>query len=821
MKRSDMLKGIIGIGIFTFLFFLNTPKVGAALCSACCDRGPTPLASAWCTAEKTIHKLATYPNSNPWCDNEEWMGYIHDTTHEKWCCKRYYTYECGSACECSCPSVLQKDSNNWYVLDSTCTGSSCTPFGCYEKTSSKPVPAFERLPEMNPTTLGFTSLNHTGSGEYMGSIDKDDSVNDFIPYSTERYTADNKPFAMRATYTDSDSKIEAMYVWFTTKSEMPLTPKKVDLYEPYIDPLGVDSGSKSDFGFLIHWNGSSWEPYVAKIFVDDKEGNDWWVRAKQETVNGKTVFSIPWNDTGTMVNVIIYSIDVQDDRRKVILDFGLSFKSTKVNASGSYSLLDDRPLEGKYNIFLMGNDKFGFTPYDNYTTPASVVTAMHNIWVTNEKIRFYDKWIDSTYNWNLNFDKPGVSLTVKPLTGAKINVNWSFIPDPELPTEFSSLVLNMYKSTALEIGELKFSNYSNIELKTPFTLLAMDGSTDKIGHLDYAKNRYLLKQTSIGSGSITIDLGNVGSGFLYFIVTGFDKGGNVASSGIVTFDTNDWIITQGGLLYSNNIQFIVKDSTTDWSSIPLLNNVKNEYADLSTELVGIKDTTTNPVSPLKSLNTQGYMIRPYYVPDVLDGYYSTLKGLFDRRKDNISNIQQIGYTESISGNLSNYVSNGNIGYLVSNNLTVSNGFTCNGKAVFFVSGNLNINGNISNSNLNQDACIFVVGGSVEIGKGSNASGSGGVKYDEINAYILANGSVSILKEETVLISDVPDGLYIGGGIHSLSTEGVLVQRRLYLADRLRYPVLVVNHHSKYGILGKTLFGGSLLIQKTEVGIKPF
>lgn len=823
MKKVDIFKGIFGIGIFIFVFFLSTVKVDAGICSSCKDGGPTPtlptcpIGSPNCVT----HEIA--PDQEDFnCGGDQWMGYTEGST--KYCCTPYYTYECGTdpdpVCTCSCPSVLQKNSNNWYVLNSPCTsGTGCSPFGCFEIPSAKPNTSLERIPETNPTTLGFNSDNHTGSGEYYGSLDNDDSVNDFIPYSTTRYTDTNKPFSMKATFTDPDSKdIEALYVWFTTSAEMKLTPKKVDLYEPYIDTLGVDSGSKSDFGFLLHWNGTSWIPYVPKIYNDGLEGNDWWVKAEQVNVDGKTVFSIPWNDTKTMANVIIYSITATDGRKKVVLDFGLSFKSLKQSASGTYQLLDNHPLEGKYNIFLMANDKFGFTPYDNYSKPANVVTAIHNEWNTNEKIRFYDKWIDTGVNWNLNFDKPGVELTIVPKAGTSIEIGWRFIPDPALPTEFSTLVLNMYKSEGLEINDISSVIYSGGgEVKLPLTIQEVAKKTDITGYLDYNKNKYLLKTTTTPTGSMIINLGDVGSGYLYFNATVFDKGGNVGSSGDQILDLNDWIITQGGLLYSEVIGFSVKESVADWSTKSLLSNVLSTNAALSTELVAIKDGSADATAPVRSATTGGYMIRPY-LPTDINGYYSTLKGLFDRRKDSITNLQKISDTNTLSNSLSNYVLDGNIGYLATTSLNVLNGFVCNRQAVFFISGDLNINGNISNSNVNKDACIFVVGGKVDINNGTNVSGKVELKYDQLNAYILSDSTISISRETG---SSIPDGLYISGGLHSLSDDGVMVYRRLNLADRLKYPVLVVNHHSKYGVLADKLFGSSTLIQKTEIGIKPY
>ncbi|NLZ24635.1 hypothetical protein GX888_02750, partial [Candidatus Dojkabacteria bacterium] len=98
---------------------------------------------------------------------------------------------------------------------------------------------------------------------------------------------------------------------------------------------------------------------------------------------------------------------------------------------------------------------------------------------------------------------------------------------------------------------------------------------------------------------------------------------------------------------------------------------------------------------------------------------------------------------------------------------------------------------------------------------SSGSSTQQLHYDEVNAYIFSDGTISISKES----EDRPifDGFYIGGGIHSRNE--VNMKRYLKLGDRLIYPAFVVNHHSKYGILARELFGSQVNIQKTEVGFK--
>ena len=150
------------------------------------------------------------------------------------------------------------------------------------------------------------------------------------------------------------------------------------------------------------------------------------------------------------------------------------------------------------------------------------------------------------------------------------------------------------------------------------------------------------------------------------------------------------------------------------------------------------------------------------------------------------------------------------------NLFVDSKFICDRRGVFFVKGDLTIEGRITNQNLEKDACIFVVNGNVTIDNGKKVSEST-MEYDEINAYILADGKIEIQQEEG---ESIYDGIYIDGGMHSLNEEGVVIKRSLKLADRLRYPVLVVKQNSKYGVLSRSLFGSDIILQSIEVGIRP-
>lgn len=753
--------------------------------------------------------------------------------------------KCCTECSVSCPSPLVSSvpvnpphiiSEYFYDNIDSCTDRDiCTNpqtryADCYEVPSPQPTVSLVKHSEGVATYLGFVSSTHTGGGWYETDalgVTKDNTVNDFFPYSSERYSDSSNLFYMEATFTDGDNPIESTYVWFNKSGTKPITPMYIDLNND-TTPLRYGTQNKEEFGFLLHHNSGAWTPYIPAISGDGDNTGDLWKKATStngysQTVDGKTILSIPTvpGATGIIAKILIDSVTYSNNGKTVVVRFSLSFKDTNT------SLLSNRPNEGNYKIWLMGNDTFGFTPYDNYEDKEDIVkTAVHNRWITNERIRYYDQWKNTSQSWNLNFDVPSIekfSLTPSESSSAQLIMNWGFTPDPELPDEFSNIVINLYKSEGLNIDPILISVNDNggataVNVNNNFVPEENGESDDIVGSLIEASNHYLLKISGgSGDGSATLTLNNVGQGLLYFTITVFDKGGNIVSNSNYPLDLRDWLITQGGLLHSDSLDINVNhgDTPLGWNDKNLLKNILHQNADVSTELVGLKGSVS-PMAPFKSEITESYMIRPYIISDPENGYYMSLKREFDGRKSYLP-IKNLDNTSSISGYLSGYgVGESDIAVLERvGDLTVTNNFVCDRQGVFFVRGNLTIEGKILNGDIKKDACIFVVEGTVTIGKGIDFAGTQ-LEYDQVNAYILSDG-------EFVIGNDTSDfnGLYISGGIHSLSNPGVVFQRSLKVADRLRFPALVVNHHSKYGMLAGRLFGNEISVHQTEVGLKPY
>lgn len=677
----------------------------------------------------------------------------------------------------SCPAPLVTNESDYYAGQTSCSNCKGTQTrSCYEVPSTPPNSSIQILPG-GSTVLGCSSNTHTG-------------------------TEVNNPINMVATFNDPNgaSDIEAIYVWLKTDTAIPNTPE-------YINSTASSSTARTfttnSWGFMMHKEGSSWVPYIVNRDVE-------WVKASY--TSGR--FAIKGPSSQNMVFVEIKGVTTSGTNT-IVLNFDLDFNG----------IADaNKVADGNYNIFMMGNDVFGFTPYDNYTGGAQ--TMIQSLYSSGQ-IRFYNSWVDSTSNWSIDLTVPEANInevTTEYPTYIKFS---SSINDA---IGLYGFVSNLYVSQDVD-GQVPVDSIEVLErtpalgsvavASTPFSLLNYsdaleDGST--IGNLN---NGYIAKATGIAtsseSESVRVDIDTNREDSMMYFVTAFDVACNVARAS-TAYDIEDWVVTYGGLVYSaQGVHFVAKDidNESHWDAISLLNRLNPLYADISSEMYG---NMTNDYSSLgKEDTTNAYSIGQFSAYRAID-FYKDIKTTFERRELSLSGLSERIPTPPgslLTGNLGG----GTIKVMdVQGDLTVGTSvtaFNCNGKGLFFIKENLIIDGDITNDNLKSDACIFVVDGNVIIKAGKNTGSDESLGYDQINAYILANGDVTIISDSNF------DGLYINGGIQSLGDNGILMDRYLGLNYRTTHPTFVVDHNSKYGVFSTTLIGNPIDLVKVEVGFKPF
>lgn len=634
---------------------------------------------------------------------------------------------------------------------------------CYEPYNNREVPTASLVihPNTTSTSLNFSSSTHSGLIQPNG-----DRV--------------NEPINMTATYTDENGSddIEAVYVWLQTTSTTPTTPQYISITS--IEEAKANSNS---FGFMMHKEGSDWKPYIP-----NQDTNRW-----VATQYPDNMFSIKGVGGRSLVKVDINSVNTSGN--SVTLDFDLDF-------ANSQQYIDS----GRYYIFVMANDIFGFTPYDNYQEG-----LLDGYWGAGQ-IRDYNKWINSGSTWSVDLVNPIInSLDISVVDSTKLLVEWNIADNQRV----SNLVANIYASEAMESPlNITFVNPSGLTVSSnPYPLVYQEDD-DVIGHLT---QEYAFKKVNINSlnevGSVTIDTGLNRGGGIIIHITAFDYAGNIGGIYKI-YDLRDWMITKGGFVYSSGgLGFDIKSLEEEkWIATSSLSDIGflSEKADISTEL--FHDAKLNSENPLlhASSNLSYYINKlTLEVNKYENSMYTTLLETFNRKVVNIEEKEEIT-SSTLSGNMCDLGDCSQIFYAKVSDLTVEEDFNCNGKGVFFVEEELTITPNVVNSNYQKDACIFVVKGNVNIGEGSDREGN---EYDEINAFIITDGKVSI-EEDT-------EGLIVRGGLVGNSDDTIDMRRYLDLSRKNEYPVLAVLNHPKYGIFSKEVFGNFFNIVKTEVGFKPF
>lgn len=214
----------------------------------------------------------------------------------------------------------------------------------------------------------------------------------------------------------------------------------------------------------------------------------------------------------------------------------------------------------------------------------------------------------------------------------------------------------------------------------------------------------------------------------------------------------------------------------------------------------VTGTRSNP----NNLNLNNYTNlanQPTYKSDYRNWYDHLLNRVRRNETVEISEFSQINITGNISTSLSG-IAGTKKAFVINGNTLVSPNTVCDMQAMIFVNGNLTIQPNVNTPNP-RSACIFITKGNVEIQAGTlktsniDINSSNLSSYDNIDAYIIADGAISI-PEDTGIANRKWDGLNIRGGLSGVS---LTVRRDINnIANRLQ-PAFVINYDPRF----KTIF----------------
>ncbi|MHC1716927.1 MAG: hypothetical protein AB9915_03545 [Candidatus Dojkabacteria bacterium] len=607
----------------------------------------------------------------------------------------------------------------------------------------------------------------------------------------------NNPVTVEAKYysTVDVNNLEAIYFWMSKEGTSPTE----------IQWLGEERSNGKvkenfNFGFMIRKVDGQWKD----IYIPYSGDKMYWVKVKEIG----TSFTIDGPSGNPMV--LISDLEITQTNN-VVSNFSVEFLNSTSDVSPY-----EQVHQGKYDVYAMANDIFGFTPYDNYTNPDALDLLPYEL----NQIRTFNNWFKAD-KWIVDLTPPSLEQNIITIKGpTEICVLWD---SGDNETSIAYTVGNAFR--------LKEDLIKNVDITYPYPdgnkiKLNFQTAEDILGKIDGTNILWRIANTSSREEKIGLDLNR--GGYIDFYVTVFDVAGN-HSNRQSRFKLGEWIQTRGGFFYSEGGTGIdVRELSGNlWQLQDLFNyGFTLDSADLSTELLSGFVSSALNLRVLLNKNSS-YRVTSINNPFSKDIYYSYLKKLKDASQEKIAAISS--NTLELSGKLSNYCSQDSCAgkiYVgnIDGDLSVNSGFLCDAKGVFLVNGTVTIDPDLKEKN-KSDACVFISKGDITISKGSDHTTSTSIGFDVVEAYLVSNGVINI-QNENKLLNERKDALILKGGIVGFGQDpetevSINVKRELHLQDRHPYPVLNVVHHVKYGKLIAELFGGEKLVFKSEIGLKPF
>ncbi len=609
----------------------------------------------------------------------------------------------------------------------------------------------------------------------------------------------NNPVGLHAEYSDSNGQedIVAIYVWWSPKRDKTnlVLPNKLDT----TDTLLAQSDTEDNWGFLITRSGynGTWE----NVYVPNLQGtNREWVNAgnvdETITING------PKNDSDQSM-VQLSGINVrapEPDGNEIHLDLLMTFISEST---------EDIVSTGQYNLWGLANDYVGFTEFE----------------ITDGEIKDSENvlWTDSTEDWNLDMQEPVINVLNSPIDSNPSEVEVSFTVSDD----------DQIAHARLDACKSGIDTPSNLTSDLLIEEYVMESCTDfDVSNYNITDTHSLLGTLGTSFNPpypdnqvVEVGLGDNKEGAITFHLTIMDKAGNIDQKSEI-YKLEQWATVKDGFVFGRNG---VTSSTRElednaWDGHTFLQQFRDSYVadiDLTNQvLLGAKSLSLIYLRQLVHAGTNNSFNSANYPGIFLNSPYDELRNAYINKTEGWEKKTISGTT--LSGSLSDQCSTQRCVLESSSSTLNIDNFTCDGKALISVQGDIEITPDIVNAS-NRDACIILASGNIEIGNGSRKTSGDTPEYDIIEAFLIAGGQINIPTEGLNPPND--DGLYIEGGLISftdaVSGTSINNEREILFSNIGVYPVLVVDNNSKYGLFGRDIFGTQISILKNEIGFKPY
>jgi hypothetical protein len=688
-----------------------------------------------------------------------------------------------------CPHYTNKTCYVSYAENSPSTNTSITV-----------IPAANVNPELSYSTGNIFNklVNRIKAAEF--------SDNQIFGYSSENHSGRglelqqgaglNNPVGITATYSDSNGQedIQAIYIWWNPSSTKTFpTPNQIDnTKEP-------QTNSRQNFGFMISRDGigGTWDGvYTPKTSDTDRV----WIRQggieEQIAIKGS-------NSPTPSDMVILDNIDISESGNEVQLQLTMQFR-TDTNDTVTTSL---------YNLWAMANDYIGFTEFEE----DGMIKDSED-----------ENWEQSGETWTLDMLQPVIdenALNSEDTGESQVTVNIDVNDDEEL----SYLRLDACKSGIDEPSNLSSEYIDSYNLQTcdSFSGEDIDDVTNLNSLLGDQGDVRSLNTNSL-SRDVEIDLGDNKEGAVTFHLTVLDKAGNVKQDTSI-YKLEQWATAKDGFVFGlNGVTSSTREvDVSKWSGHPVLEDFRDSYVtdiDLTNQvLLGAKSLSSIFLRDLVYTDSNLSFSAANYPGLFLGLPYQELKMAYRNKAG--ANIDLVSVGSTLTGGLPADCTTEYCILEGSEDLLIDE-FVCDGKALIAIDGNVTIQPNLTNDT-DQDACIILASGDIEIGYGDRVTVGDTPGYDIVEAFLIAGGKIDI-PSQTSYDPRNDDGLYVEGGLVSFTPpsgsenrSSVYNQREILFSNMGIYPVLVVDNNAKYGMLSKTIFGSQIDVFKTEVGFKPY
>jgi len=706
--------------------------------------------------------------------------------------------------------------------------------------------------------------------------------NDFIyQYQQDRFTGKklNNPVRVTALYEDGDGSddIIALYVWWTWDSDTDksfLTPKNV--YQQ-LDLKG-QSTNERNYGLMIARSYTSNDWNNARVYIPDHSTSPaYWVNI------GSVTDTLAIDNSKNSINpldddfVLITGIDINpiSSQNRVELSLNMYFvNEDDFNPISAY--VETR----NYHLWGSVNDRIGYLPFNvPYYQNHSDVDEDYILDSGNDA--WQDRGLEQAINnidptWHVDIIDPVAAIPDPVYDSFHEEVTVELNAKDAAPGDsgISYVRLDACKSGDDDPLPLTYDSTGNGLLDGTYTLLWCDDVENDQGwdipNYNMTAGNSLLGQSggtpgnplnmSVFEKEPIIGLGGNKEGSITFYVTVMDMAGNTNMDDQATqiYLLEQWAIVEDALVFGSesaiSMTRTLDDSTGTFGASTALSRLRNleEYDFTNQALLGKFPELYEGLKSLINYSANHSFKATGYSGQLMDSAsaYGELRDAYGNKSNN-PDFEELSLGSGVSTIIGAGINGGSLRDLdndgtpectkeyciwtweagdPTHKLVFDDGFECNGKGLIIANGNVDITPNfLTDSNADpENACIILANGNITIKTtdiGDQNPDDGYNNYDLVEAFLIANGYIEI---EKVTTADPPNdrGLFVEGGLVGFTPEdqtnsSVLNRREIYYANMGQYPVLVVQGNSKYGILGRKLFGSQIDIYRSLQGFKPY